>query len=133
MLPIEAILAPPSPTPPPGRSIGRSREGREILAYRFGRGPLRLSLIAGCHADEPVGPAMLRRLAAFFAARPDDPLLAAATWSIVPHVNPDGEERNRVWSEVTLSAVDCRGETDRVFDLAAYSRGAVRELPGDDM
>jgi hypothetical protein len=134
MLPIEPILAPASPTPPPGRSIGRSREGREIFAYRFGRGPLRLSLIAGCHADEPVGPATLRRLVAFLAARPeDDPLLAAATWSIVPHVNPDGEERNRAWSDVTLPAVDSRGEADRVFDLAAYARSTVRELPGDDM
>jgi len=62
VLPIEAILSSPSPTPPPGRPIGHSREGREIAAYRLGRGPLRLSLIAGCHADEPVGPAMLRRL-----------------------------------------------------------------------
>ena len=45
--------------------------------------------------SEPVGPAMLRRLVSFLVARPaDDPLLAAATWSIVPHVNPDGEERN---------------------------------------
>jgi hypothetical protein len=134
VLPIEVILAPPGPAAPPGRPIGRSREGRKIVAYRFGRGPLSLSLIAGCHADEPVGPAMLRWLAAYLSSRPeDDPLLASATWSIVPHVNPDGEERNRAWSEITLLAVDCRGEADRVFDLAAYARRAVRELPGDDM
>ncbi|HZF13702.1 MAG TPA: M14 family zinc carboxypeptidase [Thermoanaerobaculia bacterium] len=134
MLPLEAILAPPSPTPPPGRRIGRSREGREIVAHRFGQGPLRLSLIAGCHSDEPVGPAMLRRLVAFLAALPaDDPLLASFTWSVVPHVNPDGEEKNRAWSEVTVDAVDSRGEPDRAFDLAAYAGTTFRELPGDDM
>jgi zinc carboxypeptidase len=134
MLPIEAILAPPAPAPPPGRAIGRSREGQEIAAYRFGSGPLRLSLIAGCHSDEPVGPAMLRRLVAFLAELPaGDPLLAAATWSIVPHVNPDGEEKNRAWSEATLPAVDSQGAADRAFDLAAYARHTFREPPGDDM
>src|ERR1700709_1335959 len=112
-LPIEDILA-PSPFPPPaGRVLGHSRRGVGIEGYRFGRGELHVSLIAGCHADEPVGPAMLRRLAAFLAERPaDDPLLAAATWFVVPHVNPDGEERNAAWSAETLPAVDPRGGDD---------------------
>jgi hypothetical protein len=133
-LPIESILAGRRPAPASGWTIGESREGRAIVAHRFGQGPLRLSLIAGCHADEPVGPAMLRRLAAHLESQPaDSPLIAAATWSIVPHVNPDGEERNRAWSESMLPAVDSRGEPDGVFDLAAYARGAVREAPGDDV
>jgi hypothetical protein len=133
-LPIEPILAGRWPTPASGWTIGESREGRAIVAHRFGQGPLRLSLIAGCHADEPVGPAMLRRLAAYLESLPEDsPLFAAATWSVVPHANPDGEERNRPWSEITLPAVDSRGEPDGVFDLAAYARMAVREAPGDDV
>ena len=42
--------------------IGRSREGNPIYGYRLGEGEIGVSLIAGCHADEPVGPEMLRRL-----------------------------------------------------------------------
>ena len=132
-LPIDEIVT-ALPFPPPGRVLGRSREGREIEGYRLGRGGLRVSLIAGCHADEPVGPAMLRRLAACLAARPaDDPLLAQVTWSIVPHVNPDGEARNAAWSSETLPAADARGGEDRVYDLYLYRRHVVREPPGDDM
>jgi len=131
--PIEEVLAGP-PFPPPGRVLGRSRKGQEVEGYRFGRGGLHVSLIGGCHADEPVGPAMLRRLVSFLAARPvDDPLLATATWSVVPHVNPDGEERNAPWTAATVPAVDPRGGDDRVYDLSLYMNHVRRELPGDDM
>ena len=133
-LPIEEILAPESPVLASGRVLGVSREGREIVGHVFGDGPLHVSLIGGCHADEPVGPAMLRRLAGFLASRPaDDSLLTAATWYVVPHVNPDGEARNAAWSNTTLPAVDHLGREDRVYDLALYLRHVVRELPGDDM
>jgi Zinc carboxypeptidase len=133
-LPIEEILATPPFPPPPGRILGRSRQGQEIEGYRFGRGDFHVSLIAGCHADEPVGPAMLRRLAAFLTERPaDDPLLAVATWFIVPHVNPDGEERNAAWSAETEPVIDPRGGADRAYDLSLYMNHVVREPPGDDV
>ncbi|MFL6195560.1 MAG: M14 family zinc carboxypeptidase [Thermoanaerobaculia bacterium] len=133
-LPVEEILA-VSPFPPPsGRTIGSSRRGTGIDAYRLGRGDLHVSLIGGCHADEPVGPAMLRRLAVFLDALPaDDPLLARITWSIVPHVNPDGEARNAPWSAQTVHALDHLGREDRAYDLSLYLRHVIRELPGDDM
>lgn len=122
------------PDPWAGRPIGRSRRGLEIVGHTFGRGDLHVSLIGGCHSDEPVGPAMLRRLAAFLASRPaDDPLLSRYTWYLVPHVNPDGEVRNAEWSGDTVPAVDHRGRKDRAYDLASYLRHVVRELPGDDM
>jgi hypothetical protein len=134
ILPVEEILAAPAAAPPGGRTLGRSREGREISGWRLGRGELRVSLIGGCHADEPVGPAMLRRLAAWLGNRPaGDPLLEAATWSVVPHVNPDGEAPNAAWSDEALPAVDHLGAPDRVYDLALYLRHVVRERPGDDM
>ena len=148
ILPVEEILAAPAGSPPPGRILGRSREGREIAGWRLGHGELRVSLIGGCHADEPVGPAMLRKLVAWLGVDPIPPLpirtggegdrirhrlLEAATWSIVPHVNPDGEARNAAWSGETLPATDHRGDPDRVYDLALYLRHVVRERPGDDM
>ncbi|MFL6237007.1 MAG: M14 family zinc carboxypeptidase [Thermoanaerobaculia bacterium] len=133
-LPIEEILATAPFPPPPGRVLGRSRRGQEIEGYRLGRGPLHVSLIAGCHADEPVGPAVLRRLVAFLDGRPaDDPLLAAITWYAVPHVNPDGEARNAPWSASTVPAVDHLGREDRACDLSLYINHVLRELPGDDM
>lgn len=119
MLPIDEILD--SGAPPPLRPIGRSREGRGILGAVLGSGPRRVSLIGGCHSDEPVGPAMLRRLASHLSSHPD----TRHTWYIVPHVNPDGEARNAAWSEPGFQA--------GVFDLGLYLRHAMREKPGDDI
>ncbi len=50
-------------------------------------------------------------------------LCEVATWSVIPHVNPDGAEANAAWQ--TPGA-------DR-YDLVAYLRHRVRELPGDDI
>ncbi|MDT8437092.1 MAG: M14 family zinc carboxypeptidase [Gemmatimonadota bacterium] len=113
--------APPLPSP---LEIGRSREGRPLHAYRFGTGPLRISLIAGCHADEPVGPRLLRSVAARLAALPAAAsALRGREWWIVPHVNPDGAERNRSWQEAGA---------DR-YDPVAFLAGVQREPPGDDL
>jgi len=109
---------------PPGLELGRSREGRPILAHRFGSGSRRISLIGGCHADEPVGPRLLRGLAsALAAAAPDDPLLRRFAWWIVPHVNPDGAARNAAWQHDGAAA----------YRFGGYLAGRVREPPGDDI
>lgn len=143
ILPVEDLVTGPQPPlPSPQLLLGRSREGREIHGWRLGGGPLRVSLIAGCHADEPVGPALLERLVAHLAALPPEaPALAAATWSLVPHVNPDGRAANAGWQEHLTAAPPTprpeggevpRDETAQGYDLALYLRHVVRELPGDD-
>lgn len=110
--------------PSAGRSIGRSMEGRDLHGYVLGRGPVRVSLLAGCHADEPVGPALLRSLVAWLSDQSNEhPLLERLTWFVVPDANPDGAERNRTWWASRGVAVD----------LVAYLEGAIREAPGDDV
>ena len=107
-----------------GTVIGRSRERRPVRAFRLGQGPVAVSLIGGCHADEPVGPRFLRHLAGYLGELPaTDSLLTAYQWWIVPHVNPDGEARNRAWY----------GDDDETYDLPTYLSHVVRELPGDDI
>ena len=128
-LDIAAILgsAPPAAAVP--TVLGASREGRDLLAYTFGRGARPVSLIAGCHADEPVGPAMLDRLVSWLAGLPaDHPLFGGFRFWIVPHVNPDGEERNAAWAGSRAATAD-----PGAYDLAAYLQGAVREPPGEDV
>jgi hypothetical protein len=132
-LPVEEILASAAP-PPSGEEIGRSREGRPLLGHRFGAGELGVSCIGGCHADEPVGPEMLERLAAYLAGlTPGHPLLEHFHWLLVPHVNPDGRERNLPWSEDRVSLRDARGQPDEGFRLERYVLETVRELPGEDV
>ncbi len=133
-LPIDTVLATAPDAAALDLEIGRSRGGRPLFAGRWGHGPLHLSLIAGCHADEPVGPETLRRLATWLAGLPASaPELGAATWFLVPHVNPDGEAANCGWSGVTVPTTDYRGNGDRGYDLPAYLDCVVREAPGDDL
>lgn len=104
--------------------IGRSRQGREILAYRFGEGELAISLIAGNHADEPAGPRFLAHLVSYLSEQPQEsPLLADYSWWIIPHSNPDGRERNSRWQASLKHAAD----------VGSYLKYTVRELPGDDI
>ncbi len=135
MLDVEEILASrPVPTEPSPLLLGRSREGRPIHGFTLGHGPLRVTLIAGCHADEPVGPAMLERLVAWLASRPaTHPALQAATWYLVPHTNPDGDARNQVWAAHTVSSRLEHGREGLGYDLLRYLRQAIREPPGDDV
>ena len=107
-----------------GEEIGVSREGRPILAFRVGAGTTRVSLLGGCHADEPVGPRLLRRLCRYLSELPEnDTLLAEYEWWIVPHINPDGADRNSRW----------QSKHDDSYDLTQYLLHRVRELPGDDI
>lgn len=102
--------------------IGQSREGRTIQGATFGHGPTRISLVAGAHADEPVGPRTLERLAGWLTTEPAAlPLLEKATFTICADINPDGRERNSPWTG------------SRTPDLREYLRHRVRESPGDDI
>ena len=124
---LEELLATPADAPAERAEVlGRSREDRPVLGWRLGDGPDRVSLIAGCHADEPVGPHLLRRLVAWLdGLETDDPLLEELSWWIVPHANPDGEARNLAWYHEEPRALR--------YDAAGFAAEAVREAPGDDV
>jgi hypothetical protein len=102
--------------------LGKSEEGREIDAFFLGNGDTRISLIAGAHSDEPVGPETLRLFVRYVLANKASftEFLQKHTFAIVPHINPDGEAKNRAWIAEWPS-----------FD--SYIRHAFREPPGRDL
>ncbi len=102
-------------------TIGHSESGRELLGFVAGSGPTKVSLIAGCHSDEPVGPETLRMVVAALGIDASlSDLLSRYTFCIVCHVNPDGEAMNQPWMTEWPDAVH-------------YVTSAVRELPGRDV
>ena len=115
-------------------TIGHSEEGRPIAGVTLGTGLRTVTLVAGAHADEPVGPETLRLLvldgiAAQGWGAPDGGLAGLFerfTFRIVPHVNPDAEARNAPW----IRAFDA---ANRDATLAAYLRHRLREPPGRDV
>ncbi len=102
--------------------LGYSEQGRLLYAVSLGRGEHRMSLMAGAHSDEPLGPETLRTLLLeglkdkdFLEGLPDSLKLL-----VIPHINPDGEARNQSWIQEWP-------------DVASYLRHAFRELPGRDL
>ncbi len=104
------------------QEIGESEGGRKVYGVVLGTGAQAVSLIAGNHADEPVGPETLRSfvLNGLSNRHKMAPWFRRFRFVIVPHTNPDGEDRNRPWIE-------------QWPDPEAYLRHAVREKPGRDV
>ena len=102
--------------------VGHSRSGRDIYAYIFGSGPYRVSITAGAHADEPIGPITATMLPHLIQGVFPE-LLKHVTFYVVPNVNPDGTHQNLAWCDTNAP----------VYDFKQYFRHRVRELPGDDV
>jgi len=102
--------------------LGLSEEGRPIYACALGHGGKTVSLLAGAHSDEPVGPATLRALILQTLARPRDfaELFEQFKFVVIPHVNPDGEAKNKTWIQAWP-------------EPEAYISHVFRELPGRDV
>ncbi len=103
--------------------IGKSREGRPIYGLVVGHGRIRVSIIAGSHADEPVGPRAAVHFACMVAQQKEywaREIAQICTLYIVPHANPDGDARNSQWQH-------------HPGDLHTYLLHQVRDLPGDDI
>ncbi|HLA63585.1 MAG TPA: M14 family zinc carboxypeptidase, partial [Rhodothermales bacterium] len=109
--------------------IGQSEENRPLLGVTLGRGPRTVTLVAGAHADEPVGPETLLHLVTASLAYPDRvaDVLERYTFRLVPHVNPDGAARNAAW------VAQWSEDADPTPALAAYLLHRDREPPGRDV
>lgn len=99
--------------------IGFSRDAHELFGLRFGHGAIHVSVIAGCHADEPIGP-MTAQILPRLMVRHFPELCDAFRISVVPQMNPDGASRNSDWFADPPN-------------LADYLECVRREAPGDDL
>ncbi|MFQ5631597.1 MAG: M14 family zinc carboxypeptidase [bacterium] len=102
--------------------LGKSQQKRIIDAVVLGKGSRTVSLIAGAHSDEPVGPEMLRTFILNGIEKKNElvELFERFCFLIIPHINPDGEIRNQPW-------------ITQWPDVDAYLLHAFRELPGQDI
>ncbi len=108
--------------------LGTSEEGRPIAGITLGNGPKLVTLIAGAHADEPVGPETLRTFVLGTLAHRDwlaeeggfADLFERFIFRIIPQINPDAEARNQLWIEAWP-------------EVESYLQHRVREQPGDDI
>ncbi|MEV7682297.1 M14 family zinc carboxypeptidase [Streptomyces sp. NPDC088341] len=79
------------------RSIGTSRAGEPIRLMSVGRGSRHALVVAGPHANEPVGGLTVLRLARYLL-RPGRPArFTDTTWHFVLCLDPDGARRNERW------------------------------------
>ncbi|MFI9545587.1 M14 family zinc carboxypeptidase [Streptomyces sp. NPDC052016] len=79
------------------RRVGSSRAGTPLWLLSVGHGTRQALVVAGPHANEPVGGATVLRLAERLL---DDPRLtegADATWNLLLCLDPDGLRRNEGW------------------------------------
>lgn len=103
-------------------NIGVSEEGRPIDAVILGKGKQHISLIAGAHSDEPVGPETLRTfiLQGLQKKHVLQDLFTEYKFFIIPHINPDGEAKNQAW-------------ITQWPNIESYVQHCFRELPGRDL
>jgi hypothetical protein len=79
------------------RRVGTSRAGAPMWLLSVGHGSRQALVVAGPHANEPVGGATVLRLAERTLADPRLTEGADATWNLLLCLDPDGSRRNEAW------------------------------------
>jgi hypothetical protein len=79
------------------RRVGTSRAGTPLWLLSVGHGTRQALVVAGPHANEPVGGATVLRLAERVLADPRLHEGADATWNLLLCLDPDGLRRNEGW------------------------------------
>ncbi len=89
--PLDEVLAEQGQTQ---EVIGKSVQGRDIVAYHYGNGTKEVVFIAGVHGGYSPNTAVLARQAmAYFASGVDETVPADVKVTIIPVVNPDGLQK----------------------------------------
>ncbi|WP_128374757.1 M14 family zinc carboxypeptidase [Streptomyces cavernae] len=79
------------------RRVGTSRAGDPLWLLSVGHGTRQALVVAGPHANEPVGGATALRLADRVLADPRLSEGADVTWNVLLCLDPDGARRNEGW------------------------------------
>ncbi|MEV0203893.1 M14 family zinc carboxypeptidase [Streptomyces sp. NPDC050788] len=79
------------------RRVGTSRAGHPMWLLSIGHGSRQALVVAGPHANEPVGGGTALRLAERALADPRFTEGADATWNLLLSLDPDGLRRNEGW------------------------------------
>ncbi|MCF3136008.1 M14 family zinc carboxypeptidase [Streptomyces olivochromogenes] len=79
------------------RRVGTSRAGTPLWLLSVGHGSRHVLVVAGPHANEPVGGATALRLAERALADPRLTEGADTTWNLLLCLDPDGSRRNEGW------------------------------------
>ncbi|MFF3499707.1 M14 family zinc carboxypeptidase [Streptomyces sp. NPDC003247] len=79
------------------RRVGLSRAGTPLWLLSVGHGTRQALVVAGPHANEPVGGATVLRLAERVLADPRLTEGADATWNLLLCLDPDGLRHNEGW------------------------------------
>ncbi|MEV7735232.1 M14 family zinc carboxypeptidase [Streptomyces sp. NPDC088921] len=79
------------------RRAGTSRAGNPLWLLSVGHGSRHVLVVAGPHANEPVGGGTALRLAEQALADPRLTVEADATWNLLLCLDPDGLRRNEGW------------------------------------
>jgi predicted deacylase len=121
----------PEPTPDPlATIIGRSAEGRAIIARRMGAGDRALMLVGGIHGGwEANTVTLINELISHFDSNPAD-ILPGLSLILIPAANPDGVLRGRdIGSRFNANGVDlnrnwgCGWSADAVWRSQPVSAG----------
>lgn len=120
-----------TPTPLPAAfAFGRSGNGANLLAYRYGTGANIIMLVGGIHAGAELNTIdLMQEMRDYFAANPDD-IHPSISLIIVPALNPDGQAFGRqTRGRFNGAGVDlnrnwgCGWEEEAVFAMGTVSPG----------
>ncbi|MET9080473.1 M14 family zinc carboxypeptidase [Streptomyces sp. NPDC004237] len=92
-----AALAADRPRDARLRRVGTSRAGTPMWLLSIGHGGRHALVVAGPHANEPIGGATVLRLADRVLADPRLTEDADVTWHLLLCLDPDGSRRNEGW------------------------------------